>query len=135
MISVIDCIDFRRFLANMAVIIVCTAHAIFFTGCAVPSARSSALGVVSHSLTIEDMKKRACNSLEYPCQDWTKADYHRAETGNPVYREIRGPNCWFHWEVGPGDRIVGSRLEGRGCGPGVASGQTYSPWYGPNSSN
>ena len=128
MITIIAC---RRFLTETIILIAVTAYTMCLTGCAVPTALNYAQGVVSHGSTIEDMKKRACNSPEFPCQDWSKPDYYR-ENGNAVYREIRGPNCWRHWEVSPEGRIVGFRLEGRGCGPGVPSGQPYSPWYGPH---
>jgi hypothetical protein len=106
----------------------------FLSGCAVPSVRAYANGVVKHGSTVADMKKRACNVPTLPCQDWTKPDYHRPETGNPVYREITNPYCWYHWEVDwkadPKGRIIGWRAEGSGCDLLVPRGKLYSPWFG-----
>lgn len=108
----------------------------FSSGCAqIPSYKAYANDVVRHRLTIDDMKKAACNNPDIKCHDWKKPDYLR-ENGNSVYREMSSPRCWYHWEVDKTGHIVRWRVESdsvehRGaCDYLPPPDERFSPWYG-----
>lgn len=104
----------------------------------IPSIKESGDAALRNHVSIEFLRTLPCgNNPDIECQRWIKPDYHR-ENGNAVYREMRNPRCWYHWEVDKTGHIVRWRVESTHetdwwwgkCDSLVPAGERFSPWFG-----
>jgi len=116
---------------------------IMVSGCAqIPSVREYGESVVRGAHTTREMP--ACRCVVYscvhehhPCEDWSKPDYYLGN-GNAVFRQVRNPRCWYHWEVDKNGHIVRWRVESLSgdwwdrnfCDFLPPPGERFSPWFG-----
>lgn len=103
----------------------------------IPNIKESGDAALRNHVSIEFLRTLPCgNNPDIECQRWVKPDYHR-ENGNAVYREMRNPRCWYHWEVDKTGHIVRWRVESLSgewssrnfCDFLPPPGQRFSPWF------